>query len=87
MTSPNMLSESTVKKIIIDASKTIWGEVKRFPRSVAMIFPHEGVGGLIPTPKMASVPSATIAIAIPSNEMENMAGSTLCNYLDLYQGK
>ena len=41
------------------------------------MFPHDGVGGLTPTPRIDSVPSATIATAIPRSAIENIAGSTL----------
>ena len=40
------------------------------------MFPHDGVGGRTPTPRIASAPSATIAIAMPSSAIENIAGNT-----------
>ena len=40
------------------------------------MLPHDGVGGFTPTPRMASVPSATIATATPSSAIENIAGRT-----------
>jgi len=40
------------------------------------MLPHDGVGGRTPTPRMARVPSATIAMATPSSAIENIAGAT-----------
>ena len=40
------------------------------------MLPHDGVGGRTPTPRIASAPSATIATAMPSSAIENIAGST-----------
>ena len=42
-----------------------------------MMLPHDGVGGFTPTPRMLSVPSATIATATPSSAIDIIAGSTL----------
>ena len=53
------------------------GDSLIFPRSSPMMLPHDGVGGFTPTPRMLSVPSATIAIAIASSAIDIIAGITL----------
>ena len=40
------------------------------------MLPHDGVGARTPTPRMRSVPSATMATAMPSSAIDNIAGST-----------
>src|SRR5450759_1215663 len=75
-TSPRKFRARTVTKIMIDGSNVMCGDVNSSPRSTAMMLPHDGVGGFTPTPRIASVPSATMAMAMPSSAMENNAGAT-----------
>ena len=46
-------------------------------RPIAIMLPHVGVSGSTLAPRMLSVPSATIATAMPSSAIEYIAGSTL----------
>src|SRR6185503_8594449 len=76
-TSPRKLRLSTVKKMNNAGMKMMCGDSASLPRSPAMMLPHDGVGARTPTPRMLSVPSATMATAIPSSAIDIIAGSTL----------
>src|SRR4051795_13132705 len=56
---------------------TMNGASRRSDRPEAMSVPHVDVGGSTLAPRMAAPPSATTATAMPSSEMEAMAGNTL----------
>ena len=71
-----MLSASTVKKIINAGSNTMWGARWSWVRPMAIMLPHVGVSVSTLAPRMASVPSATIATAMLSNAIDIIAGIT-----------
>ena len=72
-----MLSASTVKKIMSAGSNTMCGARWSLMRPMAIMLPHVGVSVSTLAPRIASVPSATIATAMPSSAIDDIAGSTL----------
>ena len=72
-----MLSARTVKKMHSAGSNTTCGARCNAVRPMAIMLPHVGVSVSTLAPRMASVPSATIATAMPSSAIDNIAGNTL----------
>ena len=60
----------------MDGMRTRPGALQAVDRPLAIMFPHDGVGRLDADAE-ARPPSATMATAMPSRAIENIAGSTL----------